>query len=313
MTSIHPAERAGLLTDWGRRGLLLALAGGVLLACTRTPESPKAASGPVRPAEAVTQLASDLRRNDLVAYARHALPPDLHARIGNAWRDGRTIWPLTQLPLKNRLHGFLAVLSEPGAEKSLLLAHKRQFSGAQRELRSAASTLGLFATQYVGGADQYSAAERDHYAQLIAALSQWGRSAPLADSAQAQAAIPELVTGARLTGLGAPGAFKARGMEHSLAQLGPFLGRFKKVSQAYGLDFDQALDSVDATLLEQKGGKAKVQMRYVLAGKPVSAVVDVERRRGRWYLTDLLRHAEAQAALSAPAAEAATQVASRQH
>ncbi|MBA2239422.1 MAG: hypothetical protein H0W24_12120, partial [Lysobacter sp.] len=178
---------------------------------------------------------------------------------------------------------------------------------------SAASTLGLFATQYVGGAAQYSPAERDHYAQLIAALSHWGRSAPLADPAHAQAAIAELVAGARLTGLGAPGAFQAGGMERSLARLGPFLGRFKKVSQAYGLDFDEALDSVEATLLEQTGDTARLRLRYVVAGQPVDAVVAVERRDGRWYLSDLLRHAEAQAEPAAAGSEAITGVAARPH
>ncbi|MBA2238970.1 MAG: hypothetical protein H0W24_09795, partial [Lysobacter sp.] len=117
------------------RGLVFVLAGGVLAACTRAPELPQVAPGPMRPAAAVTQLAADLRRNDLAAYARHALPPELHARMGDAWKDGRTIWPLTQLPLNSRLPGFLAVLSAPDAEQTLLQAYKRQFSGAQRELR----------------------------------------------------------------------------------------------------------------------------------------------------------------------------------
>lgn len=312
MTIVHFAAPAALLMRRRRCALLLVLACGVLAACTRSPESPQPAPGPMRPAAAVTQIASDLRRNDLVAYARHALPPELHVRLAHAWKDGRTIWPLTQLPLNNRLPGFLAVLSQPDAERSLLRAYQRQFAGEQRELRSAASTLGLFATQYVGGADHYSPTERDHYVQLIAALSQWGRRAPLADPAQAQAAIAELVAGARLTGLGAPGAFQKGGMERSLARLGPFLARFKKVSQAYGLDFDDALDSVEATLLEQNGDIARLRLRYVLAGHPVDAIVEVERRDGRWYLRDLLRHAEAQAGLAAPAAGATVGIASSQ-
>ena len=76
------------------------------------------------------QLVDDLRRNDLAAYARHAVPPALHARMERAWREGRTIWPLTELPLDDRLPGFITVLSAPGAEKSLLAAYGRQFAGA---------------------------------------------------------------------------------------------------------------------------------------------------------------------------------------
>lgn len=280
-------------------GLMAVLAG-----CTRAP-APVVAPGPDRPVAAVTRLVDDLRRNDLVAYARHALPPALHARMQVAWRERRTLWPLTELPLDDRLPGFIAVLSAPGAEKSLLAAHARQFHGADRELRSAASTLGLFAAQYVSGADEYSAAERAHYVQLIAALSHWGQRAPLGDRRRAKAAVPQLVAAARLTGLGGPGAFHEAGMERSLRRLGPFLARFKRVCRQYGLDLDAALDSVEVELLEQAGDRAKLRLRYTLAGADVDAIVRVERRDGRWYLSELLRHAEAQASAASPPAVAA--------
>lgn len=285
---------------WATLGLAIALAGGLLGACTRPPGSLQGVPGPTGPAAAVAQLAGDLRRNDLVAYARHALPPNLHLRMELAWKDGRTIWPLSQLPLNSQIPDFISVLSAPGAEKALVQTYDRQFSGAQRELRSAASTLGQFATQYVGSAGQYGPAEREHYAQLIAALSQWGRNAPLADPGHARAAIPKLVAAARLTGLGPPGEFHARGMERSLGRLGPFLARFKSVSLVYGLDLDAALDSVEVELLQQTGETATVRLRYTLAGQSIDAVVPVERRMERWYLSDLLRHAEAQAGDTAP-------------
>lgn len=306
MTASNFKALIGISLRWA---LVIALTGGLLAACTREPGPPQDKPGPTGPAAAVVQLAQDLRRNDLVAYARHALPPNLHTRMELAWKDGRTIWPLSQLPLNNRLPGFVTVLSGPGAEKSLVQAYDRQFSGAQRELRSAASTLGLFATQYVGSAEQYGPAEREHYAQLIAALSQWGRRAPLADSGQAKVAIPELVAAARLTGMGPPGAFNADGMERSLGRLGPFMARFKKVLLGYGLDLDASLDSVEVRLLQQTGETATVQLRYTLAGQSIDAIVPVERRMGRWYLSDLLRHAEAQAGNPAPLTE--TMAASR--
>lgn len=309
MTQTTSAGPAGVPLRWARPALVLVLASVALAACMRAPVSDRADAdqadpGPMRPTAAITQLASDLRRNDLVGYASHALPPDLHARMEAAWKDGRTVWPLTQLPLNNRLPGFIGVLSAPDAEKPLLVAYDRQFSGAQRELRSAASTLGLFATQYVGGAGQYSPAEREHYAQLIAALSQWGQRAPLGDPEHARAAIPQLVAAARLTGLGAPDAFQAGGMERSLGRLGPFLARFKQVVLAYGLDLDGALDSVEVALLEQTGDTAMLQLRYTVAGQAIDATVPVERRLDRWYLSDLLRHAEAQAGVATPTAEA---------
>ena len=263
--------------------------------CERTPPT---TTGPVatKPTQALQQLIGDLQRNDLAAYARHALPPALHARMATAWTEGRTIWPLTELPLDDRLPAFITVLAAPGSEKVLLAAYNQQFAGADRELRSAAATLGLFAAQYVSGADEYSEPEREHYTRLIAALSQWGRQAPLGDPALARAALPQLIAAARLTGLaGGVGKFHETGMDRSLGRLGPFLGRFKKVLAGYGLDLDQTLSGARVALLEQTGDTARLSLDYTLGGQPVSAEVLVERRDGHWYLTDLLRHAEAAA------------------
>lgn len=286
---------------------LVAVIAAVLLlgGCGREPAAAPAqgASGPAR---ALEQLIEDLRHNDLAAYARHALPPSLHARMATAWTEGRTTWPLTELPLHDRLPAFISVLAAPGAEKDLLATYSRQFARADRELHSAAATLGLFAVQYVSIADEYSEAERAHYTQLIAALGQWGRRAPLGDTAKARLAVPQLVAAARLTGLaGGLGTFHAIGMERSLDRLGPFSARFKDVLLGYGLDLDQALAGARVALVEQTGDAARISLEYTLGGHPVSAVLQLERRDGRWYLTDLLRHAEAEAGPLPPANESA--------
>jgi hypothetical protein len=68
----------------------------------------------------------------------------------------------------------------------------------------------------------------------------------------------------------------------------------------YGLDFDAALAGARITLAEQTGDRARVRLQYTLAGQPVDAFVRLERREGRWYLTDLLRRAEAEAATALP-------------
>jgi hypothetical protein len=292
-----------------RRACIALLSTAVLLAvagCERA--APPADPVPTLPAQAVTQLVADLRRNDLAAYARHAVTPELHARLETAWSEGRTVWPLTELPLDDRFPSFIAALAAQDAERSLVATYRRQFAGADKELHSAAKTMGLFAIQYVRSEAAYSETERDHHAQLIAALSAWAQGAPLGDSARARVAIPQLVSAARATGLAAPDAFARTGMDRSLRRLGPFVERLKQVVNSYGLDLDAALASVQTTLAEQTGDRARVRVRYQLAGEPVDAYVLVERRDGRWYLTDVLRHAEseAQAPLKPARAEPAT-------
>ncbi|BAV95815.1 hypothetical protein [Lysobacter enzymogenes] len=279
--------------------VLLAAAG-----CGPEPAPPEAV--PTLPAQAVTQLVSDLRHNDLAAYARHAVPPELHRRLETAWAQGRTVWPLTELPLDDRFPSFIAALAEQDAERKLVATYRRQFAGADAELQSAAKTLGLFASQYVRSEPGYSDTERDHHAQLIEALSGWAQAAPLGDSRRAREAIPQLVSAARATGLAAPDAFAKTGMERSLRRLGPFVERLKQVLGDYGLNLDAALDSVDATLDVQTGDTAKVRIRYQVGGQPVDAYVLVERIDGRWYLSDVLRHARAEADAPTQAAPSGT-------
>lgn len=285
--------------------LRCAAAGAVLAAavlaggCERT-DLPFAERVPAGPAQAVEQLVDDLRRDDLTSYARHAVPPDLHARLSVAWREGRTRWPLTELPLDAQLQGFLTELAAPGSEQRLQAAYRQQFAGAHTELRSAASTLGLFATQYVHQEAAYSPNERDHYAQLIAALSRWAQRAPLGDAARARRAIPQLALAARATGLGGADGLRRAGMDASLQRLGPFFQRIGHVLRDYGLDLDAALAGAQVRVVEQRGDEARVRVRYTLAGQDIDAIVLLERRDGRWYLRDLLRRAEAEARRPAP-------------
>lgn len=265
-----------------------------LLACRPPADRPE--DVPSLPAAAVQQLVDDLRRDDLAAYARHAVPPELHARLQTAWDEGRSLWPLTELPLDNKFQGFLTALAEPRSEEKLIATYRRQFAGARAEIRNAATTLGMFTAQYVANESAYSEPERDHYRQLIAALARWGQRAPLEDARRARQVIPQVTLAARATGLGGPDGLRRAGMERSLQRLGPFFVRLERVLAQYGLDFDAALSGMRVTLAEQTGDRARVRLQYTLAGQPIDAYVLLERRQGRWYLTDLLRRAEAEAA-----------------
>lgn len=286
-------------------GLAMLLAGlGMLGGCQRDAAPPPVAKIARGPTGAVLRLADDLRRDDLAGYARHAVPPALHAQLETAWREDRSRWPLSELPLHARLPGMLTTLAAPGAEKAVLATYSRQFAGAGGELRAAATTITQFTVQYLQREGDYSDEERDHYIQLVVALGDWGKRAPLGDARQARAAIPQLVSAARLTGLADPQRYGALGMDHSLRRLGPFFARFKRVLRAYGLDLDAALDGVRVDLAEQTGDTARVRLRYTLAGADIDAYVRVERIQGEWYLTDVVRHARAQAAAPAITATA---------
>jgi hypothetical protein len=278
---------------WG--ALLLALACLLPAACDRQAPVEGAAAANATPAQVVRRLTTHLRQNDFEAFARDAVPPDLHRELDVAWREGRTRWPLDELPFGSRLPGMLDSLAAPGSETRLLRIFDRQFAGAGRELHNAASALGVFGAQYVSNEGDYSDDERQHYAQLIAATAQWGSRAPLADRARAKAGIAKLAAAARRTGLTSEAAFRDAGIDGGLRRMGPFAAAFKQVLASYGLRVDADLATLEATLQQQTGDTARVRMRYRFAGQPIDAIVSMERIDGRWYLSDFVRHARAAA------------------
>jgi hypothetical protein len=296
--SLAPARLA-------HRLLTVALPCLLALGCSRAP-APLPAE---RPAEAVHLLVERLRADDAVGFVDVAVPPALHERLEAGWRAGTTRWPLDELPLDGQLAPMLGALAADGAPTRLQGDFDRQFARADRELKAAAVSLGVFGTRYVQGEGDYSAEERDHYAQGIRALSAWGARAPLSDPQRAKRGIAELTTAARRAGIASDADFSRLGMDESLRRLGPFLRAGKRSIARYGLDLDATLAGLDARLLDQAGDAARIRVRYTLAGGTVDTIVGVVRVDGRWYVRDYLRRAEA--SLAPPAGGAAATRAAR--
>ena len=281
--------------------LLLALAAcGSDRGTASVPASTRA-SGATTPAEAVLLPTRDLRDNDLAAFARDAVPPALYARLETAWRAGRTRWPLDELPLGAKVPAILGALAAPGSEAKLGRDYDRQLAGAGGELRSAALALGLFGDKYLANEGDFSADERAHYRQLVAATSRWAANAPLSDAKRAHAAIARLATAARASGLRSEADFARFGMDDSLRRLSGYERVLKQVLAGYGLDLDATLAGMRASEVERDGDHARVRMQYRFGGRDIDAVIGVERRDGRWYVADFLRHAEAAAGPTTPA------------
>ncbi|MEZ0472450.1 hypothetical protein [Luteimonas salinilitoris] len=274
--------------------LLAAALACAAIACKREPPAAAAPATAARPVDAVRLPARHLHDDDLVAFARAAVPPGLYTRLQAAWKNGSR-WPLDELPLHEQLPNLLATLAEEGSEARLRQTFRSQFAGADGELRGAMETLSLFAMHYVQNDETLDEDERERRMQLIEALGRWGLDAPLADPARADAAIAGLAAAARATGLHDEEAFAAAGMEDTLRRLSPFLAEVKRVLADYGLDVDASLSGADIGLERQTGDSALLRVRYEVAGHPVDTRIGVERHDGRWYRSDYLRHAEASA------------------
>jgi hypothetical protein len=286
------------------RGVRTLLLCGLLVVagCQRMP-APGPAETTSEPAAAVQRLALHLHDNDLVGFARDAVPPVDYARLETAWGEGRSRWPLTELPLDEQIEPLLAALAAPGSERSLEQSFKRNFANQDKDLRDAARSLGSFGVQYVKREGVYTPEERAHYAQVISALSEWGAQAPLGDPKLGPAAIAKMTAAARRTGLTSEPALREAGMSESLRRLGPFLAEAKATLASYGLPLDRSLSGLRTELIEQEGDQAQVRLRYPLGKREIDTVVSLQRRDGHWYLVDHLGHAAQ--ALAIPAGETA--------
>src|SRR5690606_10896590 len=155
------------------------------------------------------------------AFARDAVTPEVHARLETAWREGRTRWPLDQLPFAEHLPRAMPALSAPDAEKTLQQGFDRQLANAS--VASAAEFLTVFTVQYITRQGDFSVSEREHYPQLVQALGTWAAQAPVGDRMRAQAAIATMATAAREAGLGDAQAFADAGMAEGLARMSKVL------------------------------------------------------------------------------------------
>lgn len=279
-----------------------AVATVMVAGCKRAPTPLPGADA--APAAAAHQFVVHLRGNDLVGYAQAMVTPAQYRELETAWREGRSRWPLTELPLSDELPALLAVLSRPNAEKTLQKDFDTQIAGQATGVRQAAQSLGMFGVQYLRNQSSYTPEQRAHYVQLVTALSQWGAAAPLTDRARAQKAIAELVAAARKTGLDSEAALRETGMEESLRRLGPFFGSFKAVLASYGLPLDTSLDELRSGLVSQQSDEAQVRIQYPLAGAEIDTTSSLIRLDGHWYLRQT--QDEVARLLAPPPAEAPT-------
>ena len=203
-----------------------------------------------RPAQAVQLLTRHLRDDDLVAFARDAVPPALHAQLETAWREGRTRWPLDELPFDDRLPAMLARWPRPMPDAHLQRGFDRQFASAPRcRSSAAAASLGLFGAQYIADQGDYSDDER---AALRAAdrrpRSRWGGAGAAVRRSAAHAGDRVARRRRARRRPASTADFAHAGMDESLRRIGAFERVVKQVLAGYGLDLDADLAGMRVSL-----------------------------------------------------------------
>ncbi len=262
-----------------------------LVACRR--DAPDPAVPPAEPVAAVQAMARAIADNDLVAYARLSVPADQFTRLEQAWVQGHSRWPLTELPLHDQLLPLLQALSAEGASQQLQRSFDRQLAGQAAAVRQAAQSMGAFGVQYLRHQAIYTPSQQAHYIQVVETLAAWAGGAPLSDRARARASIAALVGAGQAAGIVDDAQLAQAGMVPSLGQLRPFIGTLKTVLASYGLDLDASLRGVTGEVLSMQGDNALVGLQYPLAGKTITLQIPLTRRDGHWYLTRTLADTDA--------------------
>ncbi len=284
-----------------------ALATGLLLAaCQDKPAPVELAGANSEPAAAVRLLVEKVGANDYVGFARAALPAEDFAVMEQAWQQDLTRWPVTALPLSDKWLPMLAALGAPGAEAKYQQTFDRQFAGQTKDLKEAARSMGLFLVQFVNKEGHYTDAQRQHYVQLINALSDWAQQAPLADRTRARKTLHDLAGAAAGSGLASDADLRAAGLTGSLERMTPFLIAMRAAADRYRLPLDTTLADLRIGLVEQQGEQATVRIHYPLGTHEIDTVVYLQRRNGGWYLRDYLQQADAARAALAAAAQPPT-------
>ncbi|MDT3502104.1 hypothetical protein [Stenotrophomonas maltophilia] len=287
---------------WGLAAMVL-----LAVAACREPGGDPARPA-AEPVAAVQAMAQRLAEDDLLGYAKLSVPPSQYQRLQQAWADGHSQWPLTELPLGDQLLPMLAALRRPGASAELQRSFDRQLAGQSGAVRQAAQSMGNFGVQYLRHQKGYTPSQQAHYIALVEALSGWAQGAPISDRARARSSIAALVGAATKVGFEDDAGLQAAGMEGSLQQLAPFIHTLKAVLASYGLGVDEALRSIRGEVLSLEGDNALVRLQYDLAGRELTLQLPLSRREGHWYLTRtladtdaILRQADAARAAAAPA------------
>lgn len=272
---------------------LLALL-AALIACGKQPPAVEAGSDPVA---AVAALSSSLRDNDLQRFYGLSVPLELRQRTEAAYDAKRAALPPADPKEREEFAHTMAKLTAPDAEDVLYAELEPALVKLEAEVANQLPLMVAmgsgFASAAINESETLSADEKQHASSVLAALTGWATTAPVADRAKARAAIAAVTASARAMQISDLDTLRTLDMNDALVKGGLALAGLKQVAALYGLEFDPALDSVKPELLSRDNDNARVKVSYTLLGKPVSFEMAMLQRDGNWYSADAVTRAEA--------------------
>jgi hypothetical protein len=288
---------------------LLALLSLVLALGACRKDAPEEAKAPGDPVAAVEALAQALRDNDLVRYSSLSLPPELHARSEALWnRRVAQAEPVDDADAAE-YDKMMARLTAPNAEAELTRDLEPKLAKLEAEISGQwpimQATALIFLNAAIQANTELSSEEKTHSNEVVAALMAWAQPSLFTDRARARVAVSALVDTANALALPTLAQARALEMVPAMEKGSVALAGIKKLTQAYDLDLDRALDGVQAELVSASGDSAQVKVSYPLLEKTVSFEMEMVRVGDGWYSAQSVRDAEAELAEAGETATAA--------
>jgi hypothetical protein len=261
------------------------------------------------PAETVTASAEHLRRGDIAALIKGAVPADRYETLRSEWSRRTQEEPSSEADRKEFAE-TMAKLTAADAEAVLMSELEPQLAKAEAEMGPQLPLMvGMgrgFAVQALMESKQLDDAQKQQATAMIDALAAWVQGAKFFDREHAKAAIGHVVATARALELTSLEQVEALDFDAAMAKAGQVYLGMSKTLAVYGLDLDATLASVKAEVVEQQDDLAKVKVSYSLFNQPLSFETRMVRRDDRWFGEDALKELEKQLApeaQDAPVAE----------
>lgn len=249
------------------------------------------------PVAAVTALAKSLRDNDLQGFYAQSVPADLRARTEAAYDTKRASLPSADAEEREEFAQNMAKLTANDAEQVLYADLEPSLIKLEAEVASQLPMMVAmgsgFASAAISESETLSDDEKQHASSVLAAITGWASTAPIADREKARAAITAVTHTARALQISDLDTLRTLSMDDALGKGGLAWAGVKQITALYGLDLDPVLDSVKAEVADREGDSARVRVSYALLGKPVNFEMAMTERDGHWFSSDAIARAEA--------------------
>ncbi|MBD8899570.1 hypothetical protein [Rhodanobacter sp. DHG33] len=287
------------------RPLLPLLATLALLAACHGNEASQA--GGSTPEAAVQGSIDLLKAGDFNGLWKHVLPPADYATLRTDWSQHNANRPPVSADDKAKFDASVQQLTGPDAENKLYAQLQPKLEQMQQQYKDQLPVLvamyGAFLKNGVAQNQSLGSEQKAQATQLIDVLTPWAQQAPWFDQAKAKQTIGVLVSTARKLDLKSPEQLRTMDFDAAMARYATGYAGLKQALAIYGLQVDEALDSVKLSTVSNQNGHAVVKIDYTLLGKPLTAETNLVQQDGRWYsesLIDNVRKAHEQ--LQQPAA-----------